>query len=1038
VEAGAPLRVQGIVVDWEGKILPNALKSIDLELQHLEEEYDWYWDEAEGTEHGHRLRHPSVEGKLTVKVEGGKFTATLTPSNGYGGYLVRAKMGATYTDLEFEGQSNYWWGPSEHRAELTPRPARPTFLNLQVPTQTKVGDSVSVSFKAPYRGSLLLTAETHVLVASEWRKLDAPGEVKWTFKVPEFVPNIYVSAFLIKDPHLESKASFIPDRAFGVASIVLEPTNFTQSLVLHAPAEVRSNSELSVKLDLGKLEGEAYATVAAVDEGILQLTRFQSPDPFSSLFSKRALGVETFETIGWTLLVPPSGNSRSTGGDGDGTGPNGRVQPVKPVALWSGMVRVPETGQATVKFSVPQYRGSLRVMAVVAGPKRLGRASKSVLVRDPLVVQSTLPRFLTDGDQIQIPVFVTNMSGQAQDVQVRLTAESLPVPGLEELEPAGPPVRFTGKQAASIKLEPGKAGTVAFQAVAMRSVGAAKFRVLVKGGDFESRDEADVPFVPAGPRSRETQRIALQVGKNDLANKIKGWVPTSERSTIWVTSNPYGESFEHLRWLVQYPYGCIEQTTSSTRPLLFVSELLGSVDPTLLATNKVEDMVMHGINRILSMQTPSGGFAYWPGSTETNGWGTAYATHLLVDAQKLGYPVPRDRLDEALTWLSNEVASYESGRVGQEFRHADAFRDTEAYAHFVLAMAGKAHKARILRLVEQMPPNPKGEQAEQMYGLKAALFLAGDRRYERDLKQPDTSVISDERKNSWSFYSDRRRRGFMLSVFQDLFGSDRAGEELASRVADSLSGHPSNWYTTQEVVWSVTGLGKRLQGSAKNFKTPSLFANGKSVSPRPQAGSKSADRTWALARAGEYKSLQVSLEDKGQGTVYAIVSSEGVKQHASFPTGGNGLKLTRRYRTLDGKEIDVSKDLLKLGDLIFVEVSLSNTSGDVINNIALVDRLPAGWEIENPRLGRGQQLNWLVADNQWKADYLNVRDDRVEYFGSLHRGETRSVVYAVRCVTAGKFTIPAVEAEAMYDPRIWARQLGGRTEVQGPWADYLL
>src|SRR5262249_20430834 len=155
------------------------------------------------------------------------------------------------------------------------------------------------------------------------------------------------------------------------------------------------------------------------------------------------------------------------------------------------------------------------------------RASKSVLVRDPLVVQSTLPRFLTDGDQIQIPVFVTNMSGHVQDVQVRLTAESLPVPGLEEIEPLDAPVRFTGKQAATIKLEPGKAGTVAFQAVAARSVGAAKFRVLVKGGDFESHDEADVPFLPSGARTRETQRIALQVGKNDLTHQIKGWVPTS-------------------------------------------------------------------------------------------------------------------------------------------------------------------------------------------------------------------------------------------------------------------------------------------------------------------------------------------------------------------------------------------------------------------------------------------------------------------------------------------------------------------------------
>ena len=204
-------------------------------------------------------------------------------------------------------------------------------------------------FKAPYRGRMLLTVETDRLLESEW--LDAgPGDAVWFVELDDFAPNVYVTAFLVKDPHLDSKVAFLPDRAFGVQSVTVEPTDFTHDLALEAPSEVRSNSRLTVSLDLGPTEGSTYATVAAVDEGILSLTRFQSPDPFRDIFARRALGVETFETIGWTLLVPPSGPSATAGGDEAGS--LGRVQPVKPVALWSGLVEVPASGRLEVGFDV--------------------------------------------------------------------------------------------------------------------------------------------------------------------------------------------------------------------------------------------------------------------------------------------------------------------------------------------------------------------------------------------------------------------------------------------------------------------------------------------------------------------------------------------------------------------------------------------------------------------------------------------------------------------------------------------------------------
>jgi hypothetical protein len=1041
VKAGEPFTVKGVVVDWDGKVMTDkrAPRSVQVEYVRLDEEYGYFYDETEGYERYQRHLRPLREGNATVAVQDGRFSLDVTPGADAAGYLVRVKAGAAQTDLELEGEGRYYWWDeyASTRVDQTPRPHKPTSLELALPGRGRVGQPVAVKLKAPYGGRVLFTAETDRVLTAEWVEVK-PGEVAWTFTPEGFAPNVYVSAFLVKDPHLESAEAFMPDRAFGVASMPLEPADYTQAVTLHVPKEVRSNDTLTVDLELGPVEGPTFATVAVVDEGILSLTRFQSPDPLKQLFTKRALGVDTYETLGWTLLVPPGGNSRSTGGDGEGAA--GRVQPVKPVALWSGLVQVPADGRLRVPFKLPQYRGAVRVMAVTAGAKRIGRASAQVLVRDPLVLQTTLPRFLTQNDEIQVPVFVTNLSGKAQDVKVTLLSESLPVPGLELPPSQGSPLQLLGKSEGRGRLENGKSTTFVFQARAVQSIGAARLTVTVEGGGYTSRESLDVPLSPAGPRERRVQRLELASGKVDLKPYLEGWVPTTERTTFWVTANPYGESFQHLSYLVRYPYGCIEQTTSSTRPLLFVSELLDSVDPTLTQGKDVGAMAQAGLDRILSMQTPSGGFGYWPGATEPVDWGTANATHLLLDARKLKYSVPQDRLDDALTWMGNELTRYE-GSTSPGYVNGQ-----EAYMHYVLALAGKGRKARIQRLVEVLAEHSKtgrlGDyEQEQDYMLKAALWLSGDRRYEKELRNPDLSPLTDVRRNDWTFYSDRRRRGFMLSTFQDLFGNDVAGEPLANMVAEGLRGRSSAWYTTQELVWGVTGLGKRLHGRVSGVSSAVLTVDGKVLAPKQDAKKEKAaatDRTWALARASERGSLQLEVKAQGEGKVYLFITSEGVATEPRVKAGGHGLKLSRLWRKLDGTVLSPGTNPVALADLVYVELEVKNVSAERVQNIALVDRLPAGWEIENARLGRGGGVDWVPAQSLWAADYVNIRDDRMEVFGSLEAGEAKTVVYAVRAVTAGSFTLPSAEAEAMYDPRLWAREPSGTVQVSGPWKDHLL
>ncbi len=268
----------------------------------------------------------------------------------------------------------------------------------------------------------------------------------------------------------------------------------------------------------------------------------------------------------------------------------------------------------------------------------------------------------------------------------------------------------------------------------------------------------------------------------------------------------------------------------------------------------------------------------------------------------------------------------------------------------------------------------------------------------------------------------------MLSVFTDLFGGDKDGEQLAAVVAERLRLHQSSYYTTQELVWAVTGLGKFVQGGAKDFEAQ-LVVNGKDVKATGKAGS------WKVMRASEKDSVKLAVKKGDKGKLFLILGSEGIPTTGEAKIGGEGLKLSRRYLRQDGSTLDPSSDM-KLGDVVFAAIEISNTSSDPIENIALVDRLPAGWEIENPRLGRGTTADFIDQNQLWAPQYMNIRDDRLEVFGPLKGGETKNVYYAARAVVSGTFTIPPLEAEAMYDPRIWARQPGGKANVQGPWKEF--
>jgi len=1013
---GEPINVSGVVVDWAGE--PAGDKQIELVAYRLEDHYGWFYDEDDGWGSYRRSIRRVEEGQATVTSQGGAFSWTYTPEKDAAGYLIEARSGNAHTGLHVDGTSSYWWWSDPSASmDATPKPLKPGSLELTLPDSVKLGKKSEVTFTAPYAGRALMTVETAGVRAWEWIDVQ-PGPTAWPFTVQEFAPNVYVSALLVKDPHADSAETYLADRAFGVGSVRVDAKKYTQELTVTAPEEVRPRSELTIQVAAPGADKHTVVTVAAVDEGILQLTDFASPDPLKDLLAKRALGVESFETVGWSVLVPPEGSSSSIGGDAPGDG-YGRVQPVEPVALWSGVVPV-KGGKATVTFDVPRYRGKLRVMAVSVGTEKVGHAEASVFVREPLIVQATLPRFLMESDRVDVPVFVTNMSGAPRDVVVSLEADDVG-PKLAGVS-TGAPVRFVTATTQRLSLGDGESGTAVFEVEATRQVGTVEFTATATAAELSSVADATVPFSPDGPRTRVLHKVELTAGANDLSEWLAGWVPTTERTTVRVSSNPYGDVFDHLSYVVRYPYGCLEQTTSSTRPMLFVDRLIQQVDPEIAADQGIAKRVEHGIRRVLTMQTGSGGFAYWPGSDSPRDWATAYATHMLLDARERGYEVPDGSLDRALRWMEEQIDGGESDR--------EYYGWGKPYMHYVLARAGRGRKAQAGALLASHEDGEDGRGVEHAYLLKAALYQAGDRRWEQDLKTPDVSPVSSTRRNGWSFYSDRRRRGMTLTIFGELFGNDVAGEELASLVASALQGKKSRWYTTQELVWGITGLGRRISSGAKDFSVPALAAGGTELEAR-WTDRDTSERAWEVNRLSERGAVSLTIESKGEGALYALISSQGVEEGAAWEEKAAGIRVTRRYLDFEGAAIDPTA--VTLGDLVVVRVDLTNTTAEAMRNVAMVDRLPAGFEIENANLGRDRVISVVDSRNLWSIDHRNVRDDRVEAFGTLPKGKTVSYVYAVRATSAGDFVVPPVEAEAMYEPSYQAREVGDRVVINGPW-----
>ncbi|NLC53702.1 MAG: hypothetical protein GX770_07025, partial [Firmicutes bacterium] len=983
-EPGKPFTLKYVVLDAEGN--PAPAPQLTAEVYHLT------WNTIYRKDTDGRYRYVSEEERRKVYSEEltpqqGEAEFTYTPRD-YGRYQIvlcdpKTKAQAS---LSFYASG---WGYSPWAME------DPDKVELDLEQDRyQVGEEAQLQIKAPFAGKALVTVERE-RVYDYWivDLADNTGVLSIPVK-EEYKPNVYLSVHLLRSVNdLEDHA---PARAFGTIPLMVDNNKARLGIDLMVPAELRPNQEVEIKVQVKNSGPGTYLTLAAVDEGICQLTNYAVPDPFNFFYGKRCLSLTSHDLYGLLLPEVEGMTTQSTpGGDRDfldGVRKQNlnpvSLRRVKPVSLWSGIISPDASGEAKVKLTLPQFNGTLRLMAVAFDGARFGAAEGKTIVRDPVVLTPTFPRFVAPQDRFTVPVAVFNGTGQAGEFKLHLSSEGA--------------VTLESKPLVTLKLGPEEEQVAYFQLKAGSSMGKLRFRLQVEGNGEECALEEELTLRPPVAVTHQISSGSI-TQKEPLTFNIKDrWLPGTATYTLALSPFPTVELAGSLEYLLTFPHGCLEQTVSKLFPLLYFDQLLSTVEGGTF-TGTADYYVTEGIEKIEAMQLRDGSFAYWPGGTRGNEWSSIYAAHFLVEARKAGYVVA-DR-------VYNRMISYLKATV--RGRETDLYRlQAKIYALYVLSLNGSPDLSTMAYWRRYAPEN-LGSDARAL--LAAAYFYTGDRVTAREIL-PASFAVTIPRESGGNFNSTVRAEAIILSVLADVDPHNPAVYQLVNRINKAAQG--GRWATTQENAFALMALGKLYKEKSDGTYRGEVYLGKEKIAEFDST----QDLVLNDPRLAEGK-IPVKLE--GDGECYYYLKSSGLSTRTDLPEQSNGIQVTREFFDRHGNPLALNK--IRQGDLIIARISIQPGQPG-LEHVGIIDLLPAGLEIENPRIESRESIAWLTQETM-RPDYMDVRDDRLILFFSLPKAQTYHFYYALRAVTCGEFILPSIKAECMYAPEIASFSSSGAIRV---------
>jgi len=860
--------------------------------------------------------------------------------------------------------------------------------------QYQVGDNAKLLFKTPFEGKLLVSIERNRVLEHFYLNTDKKS-ASFSLKIKdEHLPNMYISATLIKP--LTNTA--IPlTVAHGYLPLKVEAKKHKLDVKIEAVASSYSNTKQTIKVKTS--ESNAEVVVAVVDEGILQIKDFKNPNPYDFFFQKRALEVNAYDL--YPRLFPElSAGRSSTGGDGDSRSESGKdknaANPmgnkrVKLVSFWSGTLKTNSSGEATYTVDIPQFSGSLRIMAVAHKGSAFGGNASNMKVADPVVISSAIPRFLSPQDEVLIPVTLSNTTASAMQGSAQINVGK----GLTVL---------TANQE-SINLEANSEKQVFFKIKTGDFVGNTQISVSFNAQNKKFEEKTDIGIRPATPLQKKTGFGSMQAGSNQNIPMQSPFISGTDKASLVISTSTMAQFSDNLDYLLQYPHGCVEQTISTAFPQLYASELSKQLkaknsDYKGDASDKQGKYhVQQAINKLQTMQLYNGALSYWQGSESESWWGSVYTAHFLYEAKKAGYSVSEPFLERVAQYLEKKVKEKATERYyyydASDKRYSRTIISKEVpYTLYVLGLMRRGDVATM----NYCKANSSMLALDGKYLLATTYLMMGDKNSYSALLPKSFSGERSENALSGSFYSYIRDEAISLNALLETDSRNVQIPVMAKHLSEQMRNQ--RYLNTQENAFALLAMGKLARQANQADIQASIKIGNREIGKYDKND---------LLLSKELLGNTLNVTSKGKGTLYYFWEIQGMPQNPNIKEEDSYLKVRRTFYNQAGQELKNGE--FTQNDLVVVKVSIQTTDGSSVPNVAITDLLPAGLEIENTRLVQTASLPWIKEAST--PDYLDIKDDKIHIFCEAN-GTTKNFYYMTRAVSIGNFQMGALSAEAMY------------------------
>ncbi len=975
-----------VVVDANGK----PVKRDNLEVKVYKIEWRWWWNSSYDNLSSYvssSYHRPIKDEKISTDANGkAKFNLTI-PENERGRYLIRI---TDPVSGHATGRTAYFYKNWSKISPSSDKDAAKMLVFAADKDQYNVGQTAKITFPSGKEGRALISIENGSdVISHQWVKT-TQGET--TVHIPvtsEMAPNVFVNISLLQ-PHATT-ANDLPLRLFGVIPLMVEDPNTKLEPVLKMPDVLRPEQEFTVEVSEKNKKAMTY-TIAVVEEGLLDLTRFKTPNAWNDFYAREALGVKTWDVFD-DVIGAYSGSIDQVfaiGGDGSAAdGKNQKANRFKPVVMYLGPFSLDKGGKASHKIKMPNYIGAVRTM-VIAGnnvTEAYGSTDKSVEVKKPLMVLATLPRKLSPGENVTLPVTVFAMESKVKNVNLSLKLSN--------------GIQVIGDKTKSLTFAKPDEQMAYFELDVSKAKGVNTIEVVATGNGETSTYKVEIDVFNPNPMTSKVIDKTLEANATSNADFQTFGVYGSNSATVEFSTMPPMDFSRRLQFLIQYPHGCLEQTTSGAFPQLFLADIF---DLPYNKKQEIKSNIENAIKRIGYFQNPTGGLSYWMGENTANDWSTSFAGHFMIEAEKKGYVLP---LTFKSNWLNYQKQAARDWRPSYRVYHTDL---AQAYRLYTLALAGSPDLAAMNRLREFTEISN-----EAKWRLAAAYALAGQKEASDKISQSANINFTSKNYDYYTYGDTDRNRAMALETM--VLTKNLKMREIAQDIAKNLSS--DNWMSTQTTAYSLLAMAKMVNANGGKALKLEYTINGKTES----IDTKSAVAQRSLSIKDGTNTF--SIKNTQSNVVYVRVLNSGKLPLGQEISEQRGLSVSVVYKDLKGNTIDIGN--LQQGQDFVATVKVTNLKNLNINDVALTQIFPSGWEIVNTRF---TDFGDTTVSN---ARYTDIRDDRVNFYfdlGSKGNYDSKTFSVMLNASYLGTYYLPGVQAEAMYDNEFMVRTKGRWVEVE--------